>query len=318
VELLNLYFLRLHIYMYDTPVPSLIPAFAALWLSRRLSALDRYLLVSSALLLGVYFAYWHDGRYLGPRFLLVLAPVVALWTARFFPLLRERFGTGRVYRTAVYGSLIAIVVSACALIPIRGRQYQATYTTIRWDADSAAVSVGARDALVFVRESWGAQVLARLWNLEMTLSEAERFYRYVDTCVLDQAVTHVEETSLRGPAAVAALRPLLRDSARVEKTPVSPDHTERYVPGTPYPQKCRQRIEEDRAGFTFATPLLLARDAGNVYARDLHERNAVLLAEYPDRPVFLLRPPTSRETEVPQFYPLSRDSLLKVWGAAQP
>ena len=318
LELLNLYLLRLHVHMYDTPVPSLIPALAALLLTRRLKPMDRYLLVSSALLLGVYFTYWHDGMYLGPRFVFVLSPVIALWTARFLPLLRERLGDGRVYRTAVYGSLIAGVVAVCALVPIRATQYGATYTTLRWNADSAARSVGARNALIFVRESWGAQLLARLWALDMTLSEAERFYRYVDSCVLEQALTQVEGTTLRGPQAVAAMRPLLADSARVQKTPYSPDHTERYVVGTVYGAKCRQRIMQDREGFTFATPLLLARGAGNIYARDLHEHNAVLLAEYPDRPVYLLRPPTSRETELPRFYPLSRDSLLKAWGATQP
>ena len=41
-----------------------------------------------ALLLLSYFAYWHDGFYLGPRFMLPLAPWLALWTARLPAVLR--------------------------------------------------------------------------------------------------------------------------------------------------------------------------------------------------------------------------------------
>ena len=318
VELLNLYLLRLQMHLFDTPVPSLIPAIVAFFLTKRLDRFDRYLLTSSALLLGVYFAYWHDGSHLGPRFVFALAPVFALWTARFLPLLRERFGNGQAYRTAVYGSLIAGLVTVCVLVPLRAKQYGALYTTIRWDADSAAEAAGARNALVFVRESWGAQIIPRMWVLGIPRTDADRLYRQVDTCILEQAVSIIEKRTTRGADAVALMRPLLRDSLRAVPSTLSPDYTERYVPGTPYPPKCRQRLAEDQEGFTFLTPLLLARGGGNIYARDLHERNALLLALHPDRPVFLVRPITSRKTEMPQFIPLSRDSLLKAWGVAQP
>ena len=318
LELVNLYLLRLQMYLFEMPLPSLIPALVAFFLTRSLDRFDRYLITSSALLLGVYFLYWHEGYYLGPRFVFALAPLFALWTARFLPLLRERFGARRVYRTAVYGSVIAAVLAVCVAIPIRGREYASLTTTIRWDADSAAESAGARNALVFVRESWGAQIIPRMWVLGVSRTDADRLYRHVDTCILDQGVSHVEQLGLRGADAVAALRPLLRDSSRVVKSTFSPDYTQRYLPGTKYPSRCRQRLADDAAGFTHFTPLLLARGGGNIYARDLHERNAVLLAAYPDRPVYLVKPPTSRETEMPQFVPLSRDSLLHAWGVSQP
>ena len=318
LELVNLYLLRLQMYLFELPVPSLLPALGAFFLTRSLGRFDRYLITSSALLLGVYFLYWHEGYYLGPRFVFPLVPLFALWTARFLPLLRERFGTARVYRTAVYGSIIAAVLAICVQVPIRGRQYASLTTTIRWDADSAAELAGARNALVFVRESWGAQIIPRMWVLGISRTDADRLYRHVDTCILDQGVSIVEERGLRGSDAVAALRPLLRDSSRVVKSTFSPDYTERYLPGTKYPPRCRQRLAEDAAGFTHFTPLLLARGGGNIYARDLHERNAVLLAAHPDRPVWLIKPPTSRETEMPQFVPLSRDSLLQAWGVTHP
>jgi len=318
LELINLYLLRLQTYLYETPVPSLIPAFAALLLSRGMHRVDRYLLATSALLLGVYFTYWHDGFHLGPRFVYVLAPVIALWTARFLPALRERLGDGTAYRTAAYGSLIALAMSAGMLIPLRARLHAATVTRTRWDADSAAAAAGARNALVFVRESWGAQIIPRMWALGISRTDADGLYRKVDTCILELGVRSLEASARRGPEALAALRPLLRDSLRVVRTTLSPDYTERQLPGIAYPSGCRQRILEDNGGFTVFTPLLLARGGGNIYARDLHERNAVLLAEHPERPVYLLRPASSEKSEVPQFIPLSRDSLMKAWGASHP
>ena len=89
LELINLYLLRLQSYFLETPVPSLLFATGALALTRQLTAFDRYILVGSGLLLLSYFAYWHDGFYLGPRFLLPLAPWLALWTARFPAALAE-------------------------------------------------------------------------------------------------------------------------------------------------------------------------------------------------------------------------------------
>src|SRR6476619_3851441 len=61
LELLNLYFLRLQTYLFESSIPSLVPFLGALYLTRRVDRFDRYLLTSSALLLGLYFAYWHDG-----------------------------------------------------------------------------------------------------------------------------------------------------------------------------------------------------------------------------------------------------------------
>src|SRR4030095_1191791 len=98
-ELVNTYFMRLQTYLFETPLPSLVPAIAALAFVRRPIAFDRYLLASSALLVLGYFAYWHDGFFLGPRFFYLLLPLLVLWTARLPGVVRERFptsGGGRV------------------------------------------------------------------------------------------------------------------------------------------------------------------------------------------------------------------------------
>jgi hypothetical protein len=313
LELVNLYFLRLQTYFLETPIPSLLPAIAALALARRLDRFDRYLLACSALLIGLYFAYWHDGFYLGPRFMYLLLIPLAIWTARLFPLLRDRVGSGLAYRATIYGAICAAAMAVALNVPLRARQYGGGMQTMRWDADGAATKAGVSNALVLVRESWGAQLVARLWALGVPRSETEFLYHRVDACALDHAVERLEQSSTRGMDAYRALRPLLADSARVVGSPFSPDASERYLPESRYSDRCLARINDDRAGFTLFTPLLLAHGGGNIYARDLHERDTLLLQAYPGRPVYLLRPASADIGEPPRFYPLSRDSLEQAW-----
>ena len=313
LELINLYFLRLQTYFLETPIPSLVPAIGALALSRRLDRFDRYLLSSSALLVGLYFAYWHDGFYLGPRFMYLLMAPLAIWTARLFPLLRERIGEGLPYRAAVYAAICAGIIAVVVDLPLRERQYRNGLLTMRWNADSSAATSGVQNALVLVRESWGAQLVSRIWALGVPRSETELLYRRVDACALEHAVEGLENSTIRGMAAYDALRPLLRDSTRLVGSPVSPDTTEQYLLGSRYSPRCVARIADDREGFTLFTPLLLAHGGGNVYARDLHGRDTLLVRAFPNRRLFLLKPATANIGEPPRFYPLSRDSLERAW-----
>ena len=214
IELVNLYLLRLQTYLFETPFPSLLPAIAALALARRFRALDRYLLWSGALLLGLYFAYWHDGFYLGPRFVYLLMPVVALYSARSLPALRERVGSGIAYRATVYGLICSGLIALVALIPFRADQYRSGMLTMRWNADGAASAAGAPQCAGVVRESWGARLVARMWALGVPRSETELLYRNVDACVLERSITRLESGAARNRGAWLTLQPLLADSAR--------------------------------------------------------------------------------------------------------
>lgn len=314
LELLNLYFLRLQSYLYETPVPSLLPAGLALVLTRRLSAMDRYLLVTGAMICAVYFAYWHDGFYLGPRFLFPLVPLLSIWTARALPALRQKAGDGLLYRTTAYGTGVAVLFAALTGVTIRGTEYRSGMQSPRWDADRAAGAAGIRNSLIFVRESWGSEVMARLWAAGVPRSDAEEFYQRIDTCELDEALARLEREGISGPPAVAAIRPLLADSARVVKTNISPDPTERMRTGRPYSERCRARVRENWDGFTVYSPLLLAGREGNVFVRDLHARDTLMLARYPERPVYLLRRATFRITSPLVFNPVNRDSI---WRSAR-
>ena len=314
LELVNIYFLRLQTYLFEAPVPSLLPLLAALALAPALGALDRLLLASSGLLVGLYFAYWHNGFFLGPRFLYPLTPVLVLWTVRLPGIVKARLGRGFAYRFVLAGFVVAALIALAVQVPGRVRQYRNGLFTMRWNADSTAAAEGVRGALVLVRESWGSQVIARMWGLGLTRSETEWLYRSADVCELERGVTGAEQRGLRGSAALAALTPLAADSQRVVATPFSADVTERYLPGTRYPPECAARVREDREGFTLYTPLILAQYGGNVYVRDLHARDTLALALFPRRPIYLVRPGGAAERSTPRFYAVSRDSLARAWG----
>jgi hypothetical protein len=317
LELVSLYFLRLQTYLFETPVPSLVAALVALVLATRMRRLDRVLLAGSALLVVSYFAYWHDGFYLGPRFFVCLLPVLALWSARLYPEWRARWGRGASYRVLVVASVVSALIAVFFSVPMRADQYRGGLKTMRWDLEGAARAAGVRNALVFVRESWGAQLMVRLWAVGISHPDAQALYRSVDACALERGLDSLERTGGRDSVARAVLFPLFADSSRVVRSGFSADSSERVLPGAYYGPRCIRRLQEDRTGFTVYLPFIVADGDDVVYARDLHARDSVLLARYPSRPVFLVRPPSDSEGVAPRFWRVSRDSLLSDWARAE-
>ena len=208
-ELINLYFLRLQTYLFESSVPSLVPFLGALYLTRRVDRFDRYMLATAVLLLGLYFAYWHDGFIFGPRFVFPLVPMLALWTARFPALIQERFGRGFGYRLTWYSIGVGCVLAGTVSIPARVREYAHSFVPMRLDYVAPARTARVDSALIFVRESWGTQLMARMWALGVPRSETELLYGRVDACVLDQHIGALERSAVRDTAALAALTPLL-------------------------------------------------------------------------------------------------------------
>jgi len=313
LELVNLYFLRLQSYFLEAAGPSLLPATAALALARRLSAFDRYLLAASGLLVAGYFAYWHDGFYLGPRFMFPLLPALALWTARLPALLRERGAAGFVTRAVGWALVVGVGLGVASALPVRVHQYRSGLLSLRWNAERAARAAAVRDALVLVRESWGAELVARMWALGVSRPDADALYRAADPCRLELALSALEGRGLRGATVVGSLAPLRGDSVHlVSAEAVTGDPSLRLTPNVRYPPRCLAKIAANRSGFTLYPPLLLARGS-NVYARDLGARDSVLLRDYPGRPVYLLKPLSGAVGAEPVFLRLSPDSLLAAW-----
>jgi len=288
LELVGLNLSRLSTYLFETPFPALLPAIVGLWLARSLTALDRYLLLSGLALLGGYWAYWHDGFYLGPRFVFALLPVLVLWSARAAPLLRDRLGARSLgWRAARAGALFGVAYAVVTVAFVRAPQYRNGMASMRVDVDREAARAGVSGALVLVQESWGAQLVVRMWELGVTRSDAEVFYRSIDACAIELTLLRLSSEQLRGDSAVARLRPLLADSAQLRPSDRSPDFTEKMFPGWRYPPVCEARIAEDQRGFLHLAPWRLARDS-NVYARWLPGREAEIAAAFPGRPVYRL------------------------------
>lgn len=311
VELLSLYFLRLQGFLYETPLPSLLPATAALWLARRSSAVDRWLLASAALLLVAYWAYWHEAFLWGPRYVFPLIPVLALWTARLPAAIVER--TARVeWRRGIGFVYAAALVGAFAFaVPFRVRQYRASFPAQRWDLDAAARAAGVRDAVVLVREGWVAQLAARLWSAGIPHPDAESLTRRVDSCRLDSALAALEASTDRDSTALERLTPLLADSLRVRELSTGFATAVQVQEGSPWAPRCVARLREDSLGVATLPSALLARGGGNVYVRDLRERNALVLARHRGRPVYRLRSNGPSPWSGPLFERMGVDSVRR-------
>ncbi len=289
IELVSLYVTRLNVYFLESPFPSLVPVIAGLLLARSLHPIEKLLLVATGVHGMLYFAYWHDGFYLGPRFVTPWIPILVMACVRLGRSVLAIRLPARVRDGLIGATVVAVVLTAVSGVPSRIAQYRAGLTSMRTDYGAEAVGSGVTGALVFVRESWGAQLVARLWALGVSRSAAAAFYAKTDACALHLAIGELEAGGVRGAAAEAQLLPVLRDSLLVRASNVSPDTTERMLPGSVYGAECSARVEEDRAGYALYPPFLLDRTSGNVYARDFGARNSELLNRYPERRAYLVR-----------------------------
>ncbi len=288
IELISIYFTELSTYLLESPFPAALLLAGSLWFTRRLRALDRYLLWCAALVILGYWAYWHEGNFLGPRFLFGLYPLFILWIARFPLRVRPHLaGGGDVWVGMCVAGVAAGVLAVVQLAVVRVPSYRNGLTSMRLDIERESASAGVRDALVLVKESWGARLVVRAWALGVPRTTTERLYRLTDACRLDQAITALERAGVRGPLAERQLLPLLADSGQVIRSTWSPDDTEGLQVDFPYTPACEQQLAWDREGFSSLAPFRLAKD-GNVYARWFPDRVAEISARYPDRDVYLL------------------------------
>ncbi len=312
LELVNLYLLRLQTYFLETPAPSLLFATAALALVPRLTAFDRWALICSGGLLLAYFAYWHDGFYLGPRFMLPLAPWLALWTMRLPAVMAERRFAAPLIRGTVIAGTSALLIGSVTLVPIRAAQYRLGMLSMRFDVPKLARQAGVHDALVLVREAWGATLMSRMWALGVTRTDAERIYHGFDACRLEQTLLASEKAHEHAEAFEARLAPFTGDSSKLVSLKELPDTTVRFVPGAVIAARCVRRIQEDISGFTMFPPLLNNQPDGNEYLRDLHARDSTVVDAHPERPIWLLTKDPHVGGQL-RFLPLSRDSLFRDW-----
>ena len=309
LEQINSYFLQLQAYLFELPVPGLLFATGTLLVSRRWSHFDRWFFGVALLLVGGYFAYWHNGFHLGPRFMYPLAPWLAWWTARFPAALREHQVPRRVERLLWWSALVALVVGVVQILPIRIRQYRLATATMPGRFADAAARAGIDHATILVRESWGAQMIARMWALGVSRPETEMYYRSTDACTLESALSAVEREGGGAEELAGALAPSRADSGKLVGLAGAGDETLRVLPGARYTARCLRRLDELKAG-RIPWPAALLADDSNIWLRDLHRRDSTAID--PARRLWLL----IREPQIGgrlRFLPVDVDSMHAEW-----
>ncbi len=325
LQILNGYFLALQQVFFEAPLPSLVPALVALFMVRKLDGVDRYLLAGSGLLLLGYLSYFGEGHYLGPRYLLPLAPLVAIWTVRLGRTVAERTGWEKARPWGFLVVLILMVGGWLTGAQPRRFVYSLSYPLRRVEL-SALRTPMAQDALVLVPSPWSSKVLARLRATGLHRQEAQWFHDRIGFCRTELALAEIEEKGIRDAVEVSRiLMPLTADSAAMVRDIGS------GIPGDPLTgverseeaalELCglRQGLENTEGGYLqlpfYAELGPTWTGEGPIVARDLHEGTRRLLEAYPEREPYVLRTGRSwgRVREL-RMVPLDMDSAQAVWN----
>lgn len=267
----------LNSYLFEWPVPSLLPLAGLWWLRRRLRRFD-FLLAGWALsLLAVHFFYFYQDLCFGPRFLYEATPAVVILIARGIQGLgsgsARRWGESRtrairrVWGLALFCSAVGLAVN----LPVLWKWYATAF----WGVDARVAARLQRQlprrAVVFVDDANRAREI-RLLAAGVSPRVAHSAIVWLDDAWIDQVELESFST-VADPAAGALLENRLaaaaiRDRPQPRRTgPPWLDHrgptgsfAQAFLGNTPDP--ARQRV---------------------IFALDLGPRNREFLAAYPGR-----------------------------------
>jgi hypothetical protein len=295
--------MRLDRYLFEWPLPGLLPIVAALVALRRPTRWDTLLIGLIGALMTAYAFYWADS-YAGPRFLYAALPGFFILTARAPGLVAASLPAGTLRRA------VPLIIPLCVLyawtaptgvssVQMRAYYYHAGRTKLKTDIASQVAAAQLSHALVFVHEGWRARLEARLRALGVRPGDANRILSSSDACQVQGALDAEEarasaDTSGRGARLVAATRPV----APVRPVPgLQADQTVLLAQGAALTDACRQEILADSAGHTPYAPFLPltgfesdgSLGGAVVFARDFGARNDRLRARFPGRAWFRYR-----------------------------
>jgi hypothetical protein len=315
----NAYLMGLQEALFESPVPLLL--LVALWLGIEDSKSPtlRAMLATSGLLLLGYFAYWHDGRYLGPRFLLPALPLVVIGLARVPAVLEAVVapGSSHLRRWLTHYIVVGVVAGCVYGAPRRLEETRRTEPMRRIDVARAIATSGPADALVLVSSSWASQLRARAWALGIPHYEAEWLFARIDHCAAEHTIERLQLEGADPDRVARNLLALTIDSLSLRFDPQR-EYSLRRVDSLSL--GCRARRAYDEQGTFSILPFLAAQGVrGNVFVRDLLEWNGEILGQNPTKPVFVARPTREPDGTVGvRFDPAPRDSLAhaaEAWHA---
>lgn len=183
---------------WATPVSALMPVALGLLLGAlAIGAIDGWLLLTAGALLTGYWAYWHEGEWVGPRFVLPLMPLLALWMARVPRLL------ARIHpRVGVAGGVLLsanLVWGLAFLAPPWLARYATLDRAVATDV-SRLLDTLPPEGLVIVHDDRRRADAARLRVLGTEASEARRMAERQNWCDLGWRVRRREEGDLQPPS----------------------------------------------------------------------------------------------------------------------
>ena len=161
---------RLHIYLYEWPIPALLPLAVWALVAKHRHPADLVVAIGVAAAPVLYALYWHSGFYLGPRFYYVAVPFLAITTARGWRWARRLAWRADSHLLHADASLIAAAVIVLvwgwlSFVPARFASYRGSLPSFKLHPEQILEAAGPGRALVLVDESWGSRVVAELWAL---------------------------------------------------------------------------------------------------------------------------------------------------------
>jgi hypothetical protein len=300
------------------PIPILVIVAIGLMLMRRPRRWDQLLVALFAAQVLVYAFYWHDGQFVGPRFLFAAIPALLILTARAPFVVAERTqGTWR--RIALLLIPVCIGVSWLRSMSPFGVQgiageFRESRKRLKMEPPPQVRDGTVTNALIFVQEGAATRLLRRLWGLGVSRPDAARLLELSDACsLLDQV--RAEEQRTNGDSAGRALR-LERNTRRFVRSAANidvPDRNFRITDSTMVSGACAAEIAHDRRvrnTIAFGPMLLENRFDGSghiggpaVYVMDLGERNEVLRTRFGNRRWFRYEVPRGRADTLAALVP---------------
>ena len=306
VYMASAYLMKLDVGLFAWPVPAFLLVAIAVLLQRRTSRWDAMLVAIATGFIVGYACYWSESYFVGARFLFVLTPIFALYTARFPVALREHTTRPLLRRAAVMLIPIWLIISWVAP-PADSRLYgvRELVELYRTRAASPVLAsavrrAGLHNAVVFVPEGLHARLAARLRALGMRPLAAERLAADGDACTLRSALDAAEHiTEPSRVRQLAVVQDAVRGDGQTVRIPrLPPSEQISLVPSRRASPDCAAEIRSPSAYGLNIAELLPRMDVDEwgrlggdiVYARDFGDRNAMLRARFPGRAFFLARP----------------------------
>lgn len=302
------------------PVPVALIVCVGLLFARRAISWDVLLLAMLGAQIVAYAFYWHDGQFIGPRFVFTAVPALLILAARAPFLAAARVPRGSVrWRIAIAVIPVCLAVAWLRRMPPFGvqglaREFRESRSRLKLDPPREIQSGRVQNALVFVQEGAATRLLHRMWGLGVSRPDASRLLATADACSLLDAVLGEESLAQADSAGRAA-----RISSRVvpfhasSSTVRVPDPNFRITSAASMSPACTAEVAFDaRVRNTVAYgPFLLLNELGPdgrvggsaVYVMNLHDRNEVLRKRFADRHWFRYEVPLKGRDTLPVLIP---------------